>query len=265
MKKTLKILTTLIGCTLLLAGCKENANSNNNQQNPSGNNQPSDNTEKTIKYKNVFDVPVANDITNIKDVKVEDIDIIDDEFERKTCEKITSGSMGGCLIELSTGAFIEPNVTYNCSYSHTKTFSGEYTVRSDDRTVAQVYHLAGSDAFTIKGISQGDAIIQVYTDEDELVLQMLVQVRNRIPLAKMAKHLYDTDTFYGMIYGTYKLSFLDTDPLKGNLVGSDDFESTNANFTLDDGVEEKIQNGTDFNFYKYKIKVDAETSSTSRN
>lgn len=266
MKKPFKILATVLGCTLLLAGCNDNAESGNNQQNNNTNeNQNNNNQQHQVeepKY-TIFDVPVDDDVTNIKDVVIDPIEDDTPDFTEKTCQQISNGSSGGSLIELMTGTFIEPNYTYSCSFSHTKTFDGKYTVRSDDRTVAQVTHEENSTSFTIKGITAGDAIIQAYTAENELILQFVVHVRNRIPMNKIAQRLYNVDVFYGMFYN-YKISFIEKEPLKGNLIGSDDFESTNALFTLDDGVEEKIPNGTDFNTYKFKIKVDTENSVTSR-
>lgn len=239
MKKLSKILLNILGCTLLLTGCKENS--------PSGNGKLDD------------------DIIPIEDVVVEDNN--DEEQEepipKKTCQEIHSGSIGGSLIDFLAGAYMEPRYSYNCSFSHTRTFSGLYTVRSDDRTIAQVTHDSNSNVFTIKGITAGDAIIQAYTEDNELVLQFVVHVRNRIPMNKIAECLYKVDKFYGMYYG-YSLAFLSANPLKGTLVGKDDFESTYANFTLVDGVEENIGEGAEFNTYKFKISIDPDTSSTSR-
>ncbi|MCR5309017.1 MAG: hypothetical protein K6E21_02790 [Bacilli bacterium] len=264
MKKSLKILTTVLGCTLLLAGCNEPAENENNQQqeqqNNTNNNQTNNDEGKTP---SIFDVDVGDDITNIKDITIDDDKDIPPEFVKKTCQQISNGSSGGSLIELMTGTYIEPTYTYNCSFSHDKTFTREYTVKSDDRTVAQVSHEEGTSSFTIKGITPGDAIIQAYTDENELVLQFVVHVRERIPMNKIAQRLYNVDVFYGMFYG-YKISFTEKNPLKGTLVGNDDFESTKAVFTLGDGVEEKIPNGTDFNTYKFKIKLDTDNSVTTR-
>ncbi len=240
MKKMSKILLNILGCTLLLAGCTETGKAS--------------------------DKKLDDDIIPIEDVVIDNNDDDDEDDQpiiEKKCEEIHSGSIGGSLIDLVAGAQIEPRCTYNCSFSHTKTFSGKYTVRSDDRTIAQVSHDENSNVFSIKGITPGDAIIQAFTDENELVLQFVVQVRNRIPLNKIAQRLYKVDKFYGMYYG-YSLVFLSQDPLKGCLTGQDDFEQTYANFTLSDGVEEKIGEGAEFNTYKFKISVDPDTSSTSR-
>ena len=267
MKKPFKILATVLGCTLLLVGCNENAESGNNQQQNNNTNQNNNNSNQQTNIDtpepSIFDIPVGDDVTDIKNVVVDDDGDDLTPIDEKTCEQISRGSSGGSLVELMTGTCIEPNYTYSCSFSHDKTFNGEYTVRSDDRTIAQVNHEAGTTSFTIKGITAGDAIIQAYTDENELVLQLVVHVRDRIPMNKIEKRLYEVDLFYGMFYG-YRLSFIEKDPLKGLVTGSDDFESTRAIFSLGEGVEERIPNGTDFNTYKFKIKVDTENSVTSR-
>jgi hypothetical protein len=238
MSKLLKILTAVIGSALMVTGCKSNGSSTN-----SG---------------------LDDDVIPIDQVVVEeDEDDKDDPIVEKTCEHINKGSSGGSLIELSTGAHIEPNYTYTCSFSHSHTFTGEYTVKSDDRTIAQVTHAAGTNAFTVKGITPGDAIIQAYTDENELVLQMVVHVRKRIPMNQIGTRLKKVDVFYGM-FDNYRLTFLDVNPIKGVLKGADDFESSKVNFKLVEGTEEKMSEGIDFNFYQFKISVDTETSSTTR-
>lgn len=242
---------TLLGCALMISGC--------NGTNPS---------PDTIKP--------DGDVVDINDVVIDQPNNDDDEGDdenpivEKTCKEITSGSMGGSLTDLLVGSYIEPTCTYTCSFTHNKTFSGEYKVTSDDRTIAQVSHEAGTGSFTVKGITPGDAIIQAVTvpdentdQEAEVILQFVVHVRKTIPMEKMAKTLYDNDVFYGMFYG-YKISFTEKDPLKGTLVGTDDFEDSFVNFKLIDGVKERIGNGTDFNTYKYRISVDTENSSTSR-
>lgn len=202
-------------------------------------------------------------ITGIDDIVIDDNDTEEETIVTKTVEEITSGQLGGSLTDLLVGSYIEPQYSYTCSFSHTHTFDGEYTVKSDDRTIAQVTHEAGTNSFTVKGITPGDAIIQATTSDEEVVLQFVVHVRKRIPMNKIAEQLYKVDVFTGMFYG-YKISFLDDEPLKAVLTGSDDFERSYVNFTLIDGVEERIGDGIDFNTYKFKISVDTETSSTSR-
>ena len=202
-------------------------------------------------------------ITGIDDIVIDDNDTEEETIVTKTVEEITSGQLGGSLTDLLVGSYIEPQYSYTCSFSHTHTFDGEYTVKSDDRTIAQVTHEAGTNSFTVKGITPGDAIIQATTSDEEVVLQFVVHVRKRIPMNKIAEQLYKVDVFTGMFYG-YKISFLDDEPLKAVLTGSDDFETSYVNFTLIDGVEERIGDGIDFNTYKFKISVDTETSSTSR-
>lgn len=238
MKKLSKVLLNILGCALLLTGCKE--------------------TEQPSNKK------LDDDIIPIEDVVIEPEDD-PDEYDRivpKTCTQIKNGSIGGALIDLVNEAQIEPNYSYACSFSHTKTFSGKYTVRSDDRTIAQVTHDENTNVFTIKGITPGDAIIQAFTEENDIVLQFVVHVRRRIPLEKIAKRLYEVDKFYG--YMGYSIVFVSEDPLKGSLTGHDEFETTYANFTLLDGKEEKIGEGAEFNTYKFKISVDPESSNTSR-
>ncbi len=211
----------------------------------------------------INDVNIDDDVINIDDIDVDDEPEEEEEIVTKTCKEITTGSLGGSLTDLLVGSYIEPNYTYTCSFSHTKTFSGEYTIKSDERTIAQVSHSSGTNSFTVKGITAGDAIIQAVTDEDEVVLQFVVHVRNRIPMSKLADTLYNFDLYTGMFYG-YKLAFISKTPLKATLVGNDDFESSYVNFKLLEGKEEKIGNGTDFNTYKYRISVDVENSATSR-
>lgn len=234
-----KTLTALLSFAFLLCACNNNPNS-------------------------IKDIDVDDDVVDINDIVIDEEDEEDEEvIVAKTCTEITSGTMGGSLTDLLVGSYIEPTCSYTCSFSHTKTFSGEYSVKSDDRTIAQVTHTAGTSSFVVKGITPGDAIIQAVTEEDEVVLQFVVHVRNRIPMNKIVNQLYKIDIYYGMFYG-YKLSFINKDPIKATLVGSDDFETSYVNFTLLDGVEERIGNGTDFNTYKFRISVDTENSSTSR-
>lgn len=235
--KLFKILTTVIGSALMITACGTN----------------------------VDQVGTGDDVVNIKDIVIEEEEIIDDEIVEKTCEEISNGQCGGSLTDFLVGSYIEPTCTYTCSFTHTKTFDGKYTVMSDDRTIAQVAHAENTDSFTVKGISPGDAIIQAKTSDDEIVLQFVVHVRRRINMDKIGEHLYNVDKFYGMFYG-YKLSFTEASPnIAGTLVGSDDFEASYVNFKCIEGVEERIDNGTDFNTYKFKISVDNETSVTSRN
>ena len=250
MKKNLKTLLTVLGCTLLLTAC------DNNQSGSS--NSGDDNHQGT----SIFDIPTDDDITPIEDVQVKEKDKVD-PIEEKTCEEVSLGSCAGSLIDFMAGACMEPSYTYTCTFTHTTTNSGEYTVRSDDRGIAQVNHEAGKSTFTIKGITAGDAIIEAVSDENEVVLRFVVHVRHRYSLEDIIEKMYETNVYIGMFYG-YRLSFTELNPIKGTLVGNDDFESTNLVFTLDEGVEEKIGNGTDFNTYKFKISADNENSSTSR-
>ena len=236
--KISKLFATLLGCVFLITGCS---------------NTP----------KNNGSTDLDDDIVSIDDIVVEEDNDDEEQITTKTCEEISYGQSGGSLIDLMAGSYIEPSATYTCSFSHERTFNGEYTIRSDDRTIAQVTHEANTNSFVIKGITPGDAIIQAVTDDGEIVLQFVVHCRKRIPLNKIGNALYNVDKFNGMFSG-YKLSFVSEDPLKGTLVGSDDFENTFVNFKLVDGVEERIGNGTDFNTYKFKISVDTETSVTSR-
>ena len=236
MKKLPKILINILGCTLLLAGCKETNETSNNK--------------------------LDDDIIPIEDVVIEDDDEEEDVIVTKTCKEISNGTSGGSLTDFAVGSYIEPNSVYYCTFSHTHSKTGEYTVKSDDRTIAQVSHEAGTSLFTVKGITPGDAIIEGTTDEGEVVLRFVVHVRKRIPMNKIAKELYKTPMFYG-VWG-FKLSFLNDNPLTGHLTGKDDYETSNVRFTLTDGVEERIQNGTDFNTYKFTIRVDSENSVTSR-
>ena len=238
MKKMPKILLNILGCALLLTGCKE--------------------PEQTSNKK------LDDDIIPIEDVVVEPDDDLDgeDPIVTKTCVEIKNGSIGGALIDIVNEAQIEPNYSYDCTFSHRRTFTGKYTVRSDDRTIAQVTHDENTNLFTIKGITPGDAIIQAFTEENEIVLQIVVHVRKRIPIEKIAQRLYKVDKFYG--YMGYSMVFLSDNPLKGSLTGHDEFETTYVNFTLLDGIEEKIGEGAEFNTYKFRISVDPETSRTSR-
>lgn len=236
--KVSKLFATLLSCMLLVTGCKDTAKENGG-------------------------LDADGDVISIDDIVVDEEEDEDEEIETKTCEEISQGQSGGSLIDLMAGSYIEPSATYTCSFSHEKTMSGEYTIRSDDRTIAQVTHEAGTNSFVIKGIMPGDAIIQAVSDEEEIVLQFVVRCRKRIPLNKIGETLYNVDKFTGMFSG-YKLSFVSQNPLQGTLVGNDDFESSFVNFKLIDGVEERIGNGTDFNTYKFKISVDSETSVTSR-
>lgn len=275
MSKKLKILATLIGSVFMVISCSDKNNSdtpiddkpvdNTPVDNTPDDNKPEDNKpeEKPVEEYTIDKVKLDDDVVPIDQIVIEDDIDDDDPIVEKTCEEINRGQSGGSLTDFFIGSFIEPNYSYNCSFKHDKTFTGKYTVRSDDRSIAQVVHDENSNSFTVKGIAPGDAIIQAYTDSHELVLQFVVHVRKRIPMEKIAKILYENDVYYGMYYG-YKISFLSDNPLQGSLTGSDDFESTNANFKLLNGVEEKIGNGTDFNTYKYKISVDYETSQTTR-
>ncbi|MBO7614464.1 MAG: hypothetical protein J6T15_02030 [Bacilli bacterium] len=280
MSKKLKILAALIGSAFMVTSCGDNNNSetpidnqpvdntpvdNKPEDNKPEDNKPADNKpeEKPVEEYTIDKVPLDDDVVPIDKIIVEDDDFYVDPIVEKTCKEVNRGQSGGSLTDFFIGSCIEPNYIYTCSFSHDKTFSGKYVVRSDDRSIAQVAHDENSNSFTVKGIAPGDAIISGYTDENELVLQFVVHVRNRIPMEKIASTLFENDVYYGMYYG-YKISFLSDDPLQGTLTGSDDFETTFANFKLLNGVEEKIGNGTDFNTYKFKISVDYENSSTTR-
>lgn len=236
--KLTKLLLATLGCALMITGCGENP-------------------------KDINDIKTDGDVIDINDVVIDNDDEDEEPIVEKTCTEISFGSLGGSLTDLLVGSAIEPNYSYTCSYSHNRTFSGEYTVKSDDRTIAQVTHKAGTNSFVVKGITAGDAIIQAVSDDDEVILQFVVHVRNRVPLSKIPEKLYNIDVFNGMFYG-YKLSFIEKEPLKGTLTGDDDFETTFVNFKLIDGVEERIGESIDFNTYKFRISVDTETSSTTR-
>ena len=275
MSKKLKILAALIGSAFMVTSCGDKNNSetpidnnpvdNNPVDNNPDDNKPEDNKpeEKPVEEYTIDKVKPDDDVVPIDQIVIEDDIDDDDPIVAKTCEQVNRGLSGGSLTDFFIGSYIEPNYTYSCSFSHDKTFSGKYVVRSDDRTIAQVVHDENTNSFTVKGITPGDAIIQAYTDNNELVLQFVAHVRKRIPMEKIARTLYENDVYYGMYYG-YKISFLSDNPLQGSLTGSDDFESTRANFKLLNGVEEKIGNGTDFNTYKFKISVDYENSQTTR-
>lgn len=235
--KLSKLLISLLGCSLMLGACDKTPASNG--------------------------IKPEDGVISIDDIVIEDDDDYEDPIETKTCEEITRGSCGGSLTDLLVGSYIEPNGSYTCSFSHSTTFSGEYTIKSDDRSIAQVTHESGTNAFVVKGVTAGDAILQAVNEENEVVLQFVVHCRNRIPMNKIATKLFEVNKFTGMAYG-YKLSFIEKEPLKGTLVGNDDFENSYVNFSLKEGVEERIGNGTDFNTYKFRISVDTENSVTSR-
>ena len=278
MSKKLRILAVIVGSALMITGCEnnenvegnnnntnvtDNTNQNNNESNNNNNNDANNNNGK--KEYNIEDYKPEDDVISFDNIEVTPPDDIPPvpPIRTVTCEQFSRGTAGGSLTDFMVGSWIEPNYTYTCSFKHDKTFSGEYTVRSDDRTIAQVSHAAGTGSFTVKGITPGDAIITAVTDEGETVLQFVAHVRERLPIEKIPEHLYSTDVFYGLYYGC-RLSFLEKDPLKGVLTGSDDFETSMVNFKLIDGIEEKIFDGTDFNTYKYRISVDTETSITNR-
>lgn len=260
MKKNLKSLIAVLGCSLLLSGCKEDVTSNNNEQNNSNNQQ-----QPQVKEKTIFDVPVEDDVLSIDKV-VASSEEIEETIEEKKCEEIFKGSCGGCLIDFMIGSYIEPSCTYNCTFDFEPIIingeqSKEYTVMSDDRAIAQVSHEEGSGTFTIKGITVGDAIIQARNAADEVVLQFVVHVRRSYTLGELISKLYKTDVYYAMVFGNYLISFTEQDPLKGVMTGADDVETTNIIFNLKDPVPDKMD---DFNVYRFKISVDAENSSSQR-
>ena len=201
MKKNLKTLLTVLGCTLLLSAC-------GNKQ--TGTDQSGNNNAQ--KGSSIFDVATGDDVVSIDKVQVKEPDTVT-PIVPKTCEEISRGTCGGSLTDFMVGSYIEPLCTYTCSFTHTQSMSGEYTVKSDDRGIAQVSHEAGSGIFTVKGITPGDAIIQAITDENEVVLQFVVHVRSRLSMEAVQDEMYKTNVYYGMFYG-YRLSFTELNPIK---------------------------------------------------
>lgn len=232
--KMLKKLSAIVVSALLLAGCNE-----------------------TKEEPDIFKDDTS--VIDIDDVIVEEEET-EEEIEHKTCKEIIHGSVSGSLVEIDAGRFLETGCNYTCAFTPSTTIDQGYSVKSDDNSIAYITHEYSSGSFVIHAVSAGDIIVTAYDSNESLVLQMLVQIRNRVDKAKIGKMLYNTPIFVG-IFGGYQLSFLSDNPLKGFLTGVDDFESSFVHFECTNCAEETIY---EFNYYKYDMQLDLENSSTMR-
>lgn len=203
-------------------------------------------------------------VIDIDDIVVDDDDEEEEEdFEHKTCDPIYHGSIGGAFIETSIGRALESNSSYVFSFKPSTTLDSNYTVYSDDPTIAQIQRQEGSEGFTLKTVLQGDAIITAYDSNEMLVLRSLVKVRNPKSKEACAKKLFSTPKFRGLYYGA-TLAFTGDNPLVGVCSADDDgFETTYIEFVATNCRKAKMFDDN-FNYWLFDMEVNQDTSATSR-
>ena len=241
MKKS-SLLISILASLMVFSGCKSKDN----------------NTPTPDSGVITDDTPVID----IDDIVIDDDEEEEDDFVPKTCDEICHGSIGGTFVETSIGRALEANSSYSFSFKPSTTLDTNYTVYSDDFTVAQIQREAGSTGFTIKTILQGDAIITAYDSNQMLVLRTLIKVRNPKSSAACAKKLFATPKFTG-IYYQCSLSFTSADPLIGVSTSNDEFENTYIEFECKNPREEQMFDDN-FHYWFYDMELNQETSSTSR-
>ena len=185
-----------------------------------------------------------------------------DDFTPKTCDVVIHGSVGGAFVETQIGRALESNSSYVFAFKPSTTLDTNYTVYSDDITIAQIQREAGSTGFTIKTILQGDAIITAYDSNEMLVLRTLVKVRNPKSKEACAKKLFNTPKFTGLYYGC-SLAFTSSDPLIGVSTSDDEFENTYIEFECKNCQKSQIFDDN-FNYWFFDMELNLETSSTAR-
>lgn len=201
-------------------------------------------------------------VIDIDDVVIDEDEDKEEEIDHKTCVEICHGSIGGAFIETQIGRALESNSSYVFSFNPTTTIDTNYTVYSDDITIAQIQREAGSTGFVIKTILQGDAIITAYDSNQMLVLRTLIKVRNPKTQEECAKKLFNTPKFRGLYYGC-TLAFTSSDPLIGVSASNDDFENTYIEFE-GKNCRKAAMFADNFNYWVFDMELNQETSSTSR-
>ena len=260
MKKSC-LFSSLIAMMMVLSGCNFDFKNilsifNREQQN---NPTPAPTPSPTPTTPDTFVDPTT--VIDINDVEIEEEEE-EDDFTHKTCDDIVHGSVGGAFVETQIGRALEANSSYVFAFKPSTTLDTNYTVYSDDITVAQIQREAGSTGFIIKTILQGDAIITAYDSNEMLVLRTLIKVRNAKSPEACAKKLFNTPKFVGLYYGC-TLSFTSADPLIGVSTSDDDFENTYIEFECKNCKKTAIFDDN-FNYYFYDMELNQETSSTAR-
>lgn len=182
-----------------------------------------------------------------------------------TTNPISTGTMGGCLIDIAIGCYLEVGVDYICSFKPSDVSDISITVSTTDESilVAETDDLAPGK-IVLKPKAIGDAILLIRSVElDCLVYRNVVKVRYSYSKEEIADLMYErVDKWVSTgIYGAYIMSFLENDPLHGVINGDDGSEYTTIVFDL--VYKNKITYGG-FNFYVFDIEVDPDNSSTMR-
>lgn len=236
-----KILIPLFASFILLGGCNNGVSNETNTQNQS-----------TL-------VPV--------DTSVSSSTYVEPAFTPISTDPISTGSVGGSLIEVSVGKYLEQNSAYTCTFTPSSYADTTIVITTSHSNVATIEFLNGSkNTFQILTHEIGDSLIRIYANGDaktgDLVYRDVVHVRRTYSEKEIQNKVFEVDTWASSrLLGNYKMLFLTMNPLSGTISGSDDMEKTNIDFTLDYVNREKVY---DFNFYKYSIDVSVENKQTNR-
>lgn len=179
-----------------------------------------------------------------------------DEIPLST-NKVSSGSIGGALININLGIPLIEDYSYNFSItSSDATASGPINVTISNTNVVS-YELVGSTP-TLKTHNSGYAIIIIKDSNDFLIYRNVIHVVKPYTNDNIVEHLIDVDSFksFGSSYESLSLTFLSdsTALLQGN-EGSSSIGSIYLNYSY-------AKFNSNSNDFVFNVTIDKENSSS---
>lgn len=189
-------------------------------------------------------------------------DFVEESVVTLSTKEISSGNLGGYMIEIANDSFLEADNTYACTYSPNLSDT-TIDVRSS-RPESATIEMTGKNAFKVVTHAAGDSILTIYDADGIVCYNKVLHVRTPYTPENILKAVahYDIYTSTG-IYGSYRFVVTDvyksfaTAVVSGQEVTAE--KTGKAVFDMDyEGIAENSP--FDGHFYYYSCTIDKESS-----
>ncbi len=180
-----------------------------------------------------------------------------ESVEPVSTTEIEKGSIGGYLIDIATGSYLEVGCTFKCSYS-TSLSDKTVTIKSSKTDVMEIKVIDQTN-FNIVTKAPGDAILTIYDADGIVSYNKIIHVRTPYTPEEVmnAVAYYDVYTSSG-IYGNYRFVVTDVNKYFTTAVisGAEKTATSDGKSEFDMEYEEVAEGGTfEGHFYRFTCSV----------